>query len=113
MTAPCGVVHTATGSCFTTDEHLFALQPRMHSKGVRSNLSLRDLLSHQTTTVLDADYSVDAQLIYPLPTMVSTANNQIFSQCSYINTSGSTATYGETSNQEECFVRLMNLHRHR
>lgn len=101
-----GLLHTAAGACFATDELLFAVQPRMHSKGVHSLLYLRDLPPNQTTTILDADYSVDAQVIHPLATMVPTANKEIFSTCFYINTSGSTATYGESSTRENCFMGL-------
>ena len=58
-------------------------------------------------TLLDTPYALNAQLVDPLtPPVLVSQNDQLLVQCSYVNNSGSTVQFGDTSTQEQCFLGI-------
>jgi len=104
-----GVRHTASGGCFAhIDQRVFALQPHLQATGVHATLQRQRGVD--TVTLLDADYSIAAQAIYSVPpalqTLTASSFDRLLTTCSYINTTGQTMTFGESSQNEQCFVGL-------
>jgi hypothetical protein len=100
------IVHTATGSCnVASDFHVFTLWPHMHQTAVHQTLSVKADAAHggATAMLLDADYSFSEQKNYPMVDTIIPAGSKITTTCSYQNNTGSTMTFGESSNNEMCF----------
>lgn len=101
-----GQTQFATGGCAAPqDYHAFALWPHMHGLGTRIEL----IKTHHgvSETLLDTPYALNAQLVDPLtPPVLVSQNDQLLVQCSYVNNSGSTVQFGDTSTQEQCFLGI-------
>ncbi|MGH8797880.1 MAG: hypothetical protein ACREXI_12550 [Caldimonas sp.] len=102
-----GLPHTAVGSCFSSgNERVFALQPHLQSAGV--HVSLTRTRNGQQATLIDADYSLVAQPISPVAAELQDLEpgDHLTTACTYVNTSGQTETFGESSHNEQCFVGM-------
>jgi Copper type II ascorbate-dependent monooxygenase, C-terminal domain len=99
-----GMPHTASGGCQAkTDYHVFALWPHMHQIGVHQRLTVTT--SNVPTTLLDTDYSFSEQKNYPMQAVIPAAS-QILTTCTYVNNTGATITYGDSSTEEMCFTGI-------
>jgi len=93
--------HTAVGGCSApTDYHIFTLWPHMHQTGVRQKLTLNG------TALLDTAYSFNEQKNYPIADTLVHANDKIQTTCEYMNSTGATINFGESSDQEMCFTGI-------
>ncbi|MEP6866824.1 MAG: hypothetical protein ABJE66_39800 [Deltaproteobacteria bacterium] len=98
-------VHTATGSCnVANDFHVFTLWPHMHQTAVHQSLAITH--NGSTSMMLDTDYQFTEQKNYPMVDTVIHAGDKITTTCSYKNNTGSTMTFGESSNNEMCFTGI-------
>jgi len=99
-------VHTATGSCkVASDFHVFTLWPHMHQTAVHQKFTVTPA-SGSPTSMLDSDYSFTEQKNYPMVDTVLHAGDTLTTTCSYQNNTGSTMTFGESSNNEMCFTGI-------
>lgn len=98
--------YKVTGGCtVNTPYTLFAVWPHMHQIAVHSKLELTHAGS--TTTLWDDAYSFNEQKYYPKNPLVQVASgDQIKVTCSYVNHSGASITFGDSSNKEMCFTGL-------
>jgi hypothetical protein len=93
--------HDAIGGCTVpNDWHVFTLWPHMHQTAVHQTLTL------DGQTLLDTDYQFVEQRNYPLAPTVFTAGQQVQVTCTYVNTTGTTKTFGESSTDEMCFTGM-------
>ena len=98
-------VHTATGGCV----HAFAPQqvigvlPNMNALGTHANITAQTSGS-SPRTVYDGDYSAASQLYHPIAGATININDLFELTCSYVNTSGQTAMYGDSYTDERCFA---------
>ena len=98
--------HKVTGGCTVNQPYtLFAVWPHMHQIAVHSKL---EHIRGATTTVLhDKPYDFKEQYYYKqTPELQVMSGDQIRVTCSYVNHSGQTVTFGDSSNQEMCFTGL-------
>jgi hypothetical protein len=99
-------VHTATGSCkVASDFHVFTLWPHMHQTAVHQKFTVTPM-SGSPSSMLDSDYSFTEQKNYPMVDTVLHAGDTLTTTCSYQNNTGSTMTFGESSNNEMCFTGI-------
>jgi hypothetical protein len=105
ISPPDGSAHTAQGGCnAVADSHVFALWPHMRALGRRIEL----VQTHAAVPIplLDIAYTVDQQPVYPItPTSIS-QSDQLQATCYYVNTTGQTVTFGDSSADEACFVGI-------
>jgi hypothetical protein len=100
-----GQTHTAFGGCNApTDWHVFALWPHMHQIAVHQSLIVTH--SGAPTTMLDAPYMFSEQKNYPMPETIFHAGDQIQTTCSYVNNTGATVNFGDSSTDEMCFTGI-------
>ena len=100
-----GAPHTAQGGCTApTDWHVFALWPHMHQIGVHQNLTVTH--SGTPTTMLDTDYMFTEQKNYPIAEATFYSGDQIQVTCTYVNNTGATITFGDSSTSEMCFTGM-------
>ncbi|HUH04767.1 MAG TPA: hypothetical protein VML75_22375 [Kofleriaceae bacterium] len=96
---------TVSGGCtFDQDATLLSIWPHMHQLGTHMKVV------HQATggdvTLHDEPFDFNEQLNYSItPTLVQ-AGEGIRVTCSYVNTSGGTVIFGDSSDQEMCFAGL-------
>ena len=99
-------VHTATGSCkVASDFHVFTLWPHMHQTAVHQKFTVTPAAG-SPTSMLDTDYAFTDQKNYPMVDTVLHAGDTLTTTCSYQNNTGSTMTFGESSNNEMCFTGI-------
>jgi hypothetical protein len=59
------------------------------------------------TTLVDHDYSFDAQLAYPIdPAITLQPGDAVSVECSYFNPTGTTVHFGDSTTDEMCFSGL-------
>ena len=96
---------SATGSCvFESDATLLSLWPHMHQHG--RYMAVEHHGPDGVTTLHDAPFSFYDQLNKPIEPRVIRAGERIDVTCHWQNTSDETVSYGDTSNEEMCFVGL-------
>lgn len=97
--------HTVTGGCKApADVHVFTLWPHMHQTATHQSFSF--ITGGVTTTLLDTDYSFSEQKNYPIADTLIPKGAQISTSCTYVNDTGSTKTFGESSTAEMCFTGM-------
>ena len=100
-----GLVHTEGGGCAApTDLHLFALWPHMHQIGTHQTVVLTHAGNY--STLLDTDYMFTEQKNYPIPEVLVHQGDRIQTTCSYVNNTGATVSFCDTSQCEMCFTSL-------
>lgn len=97
--------HVATGGCQApADWHLFTLWPHMHQTATHQKLTVTH--GGTTTALLDTDYAFTEQRNYPITNTLVHQGDQITTTCTYVNDTGSTKTFGESSTSEMCFTGM-------
>jgi hypothetical protein len=87
-----------SGSCtMPADATILNWWPHMHKLGRRMTVELNG------TAVQDEDFTFTEQINYPTNRQVS-AGDQLDVTCYYDNHTGGTVTFGDSSNEEMCFV---------
>lgn len=97
---------TVTGGCTVSQAYqMFAYWPHMHQAATHSKL---ELTRNSVKTVLhDAAYSFNEQEYYKPSAEISVAaGDRITVTCTYVNNTGQTLRFGDSSNQEMCFTGL-------
>lgn len=100
-----GQQHTAQGGCSApTDWHVFALWPHMHQIGVHQSL----IVTHAGTpaTMLDTPFTFAEQKNYPMSETIFHSGDQIQTTCTYVNNTGATVQFGDSSTDEMCFTGI-------
>ena len=101
-----GQEHTATGYCLAAaDTHVLAFLPLMRSRGVHQSV---DDVNGSTHTLLfdqDFDFAQNSYTQLTTPALIH-MGDKILTQCSYVNNSGQTETYGEQATNESCFSAI-------
>jgi len=103
---PDGVPYSATHQVALGDRTLVALFPHMHQLG--RHFRARILSAGGATTLWDDDYQFESQELAPLPSVAVGAGDQLETTCTWINTTGRTITWGDSSNAEMCFSIVMS-----
>jgi hypothetical protein len=100
-----GTPTDASGGCNApTDWHVFSLWPHMHQTGVHQKFTVTH--SGTATTMLDTDYTFTEQKNHPIPETIFYSGDQINVTCTYVNNTGSTITFGDSSTAEMCFTGM-------
>jgi hypothetical protein len=93
--------HTAVGGCTApNDWHLFTLWPHMHQLANHQSLAVNG------TKLLDTDYSFFEQRNYPMADTLVHKGDSIQTTCTYVNNTGATVQFGDSSTDEMCFTGL-------
>jgi hypothetical protein len=100
---PPGPVTQSTTCTVSEPQTYYAISPHMHQLGVHARA-----IAHTAAgdvTLLDLPYDFDEQLVYLLPATVDLVpGDTIDIDCVYDNTTGATVTFGDSSNDEMCFI---------
>lgn len=101
-----GATHTASGSCLTaSNEHFVALVPLMRSRATHQKVSLTAVSDTIPQVIYDAPFDPTHVLYTPLtPDLSVPAGDRLSVVCSYINNTGYTLMFGESSQNEFCFT---------
>lgn len=95
---PTGEPHTVHGECeIDTPGTVLNLWPHMHQLGTHM------VVRHNETVKLDEAYDFEEQINWPTEFAIA-AGDRIEVDCTYVNDTGSTVTWGESSDQEMCFA---------
>jgi copper type II ascorbate-dependent monooxygenase-like protein len=95
-----------TGTCTAqTAYSLFAIWPHMHQIATHQKVDLTH--NGTTNTIYDMPYMFAEQKYWPQsPEIQVAAGDKITTTCTYVNNTGHTVTFGESSNDEMCFTGL-------
>lgn len=96
-----------TGSCeMSHDVTLFAVFPHMHQLGTHLKAIARPSGAAERV-LLDAPYSFDEQLYYPVaPELSLSTGDAVDVECSYENPGAESVLFGDSSLHEMCFAGL-------
>jgi hypothetical protein len=101
-----GQEHTATGYCYAAaDTHVLALLPLMRSRGVHQTVDDVNGSTHNLLFDQDFDFQHDSYTQLTTPALIH-MGDKLLTQCSYVNNSGQTETYGEQAINESCFSAI-------
>jgi len=93
------------GTCTTpAGTTMFGVAPHMHLLGSHMNVTYDDGSGNAPTTVLDTDYSFDDQKFRMFQPITTVAGGKYTVTCSYVNTTGKTVPFGESTEDEMCFA---------
>jgi hypothetical protein len=99
---------TQSASCtIQSNLNVFLVQPHMHQLGVHLKGTVTPAGGGPDIVLFDGAYDFDAQLhrfIDPIQALAP--GDQLTVDCSYDNTTGQTVTFGESSEDEMCFLGL-------
>ena len=97
---------TQTGKCTTpAGATVFAVMPHMHLMGRHMKVSYAETGGANARVVFDEDYSFDEQRFHLIdPQLVTAAGAKVTVDCTYFNPTGTTNTFGESTEQEMCFA---------
>lgn len=96
-----GVMQSVNGGCrFDDAGTVVALWPHMHALGRHMRVA------HQGNDILDRPFDFNEQLNYIIDPLQVGAGEQLDVECVYENSTGQTVTFGDSSNQEMCFVGI-------
>ena len=97
--------YTATHTVSIGNRTLVAIFPHMHQLGVHFRARI---LGGTTTTLWDDDYQFESQEFAPLASVPITSGQDLETQCTWRNNTGSTVYWGDSSTAEMCFTILMS-----
>lgn len=91
---------TQTGTCTTpAGSTIFAVAPHMHLLGTHMKVT------YNGAPVLDTDYAFDNQRYQLIDPMIDTvAGGKYTVECTYVNHTGDTVYFGESTTNEMCFA---------
>jgi hypothetical protein len=92
-----GEEETEQGSCTMAAGTLINLWPHMHKLGRHTKVTL------DGTTLLDEDYSFTEQKNWPMTVPLEDGQPLVVT-CTYLNDTGATVQWGESSDEEMCFT---------
>jgi hypothetical protein len=99
--------HTFNGGCGVAhDFHIFTLWPHMHQTATHQAFSVTPSGSTTATMLLDTDYSFSEQKNYPMTDTILHAGDHINTACTYVNNTGATVNFGDSSTAEMCFTGI-------
>ncbi|MDB4957281.1 MAG: hypothetical protein JWO36_4850 [Myxococcales bacterium] len=97
--------HTAIGGCTApTDWHVFTLWPHMHQTATHQALTVTH--AGAPSTLLDTAYQFGEQKNYPMAETIVHQGDQVQVTCTYVNNTGATITFGDSSTSEMCFTGM-------
>ncbi len=100
-----GVQQVVNGGCtFSQDATVITLWPHMHQLG--QHMKVVHEKAGGDVTVLDQAFNFEEQRNYPVTPFVVSAGERLDVDCTYVNGTGSTVTFGDSSSQEMCFVGI-------
>lgn len=99
-----GQPHTVSGGCQISQPiTLFTIWPHMHQFATHQTFEITK--GGQVMKLLDnKPYSFEEQVNYQIAPLQLAAGDRIRTSCTYVNNSGVTVTFGDSSNQEMCFT---------
>lgn len=103
---PDGAPYTAANMTSLGERTLVAIFPHMHQLG--RHFRARIVGAGGTTMLWDEDYQFESQEFAPLPSVAVRAGDQLETECTWVNTTGSPVGWGDSSNAEMCFTILMS-----
>jgi hypothetical protein len=103
---PTNQPHNVTGTCTMNNPYkLFAVWPHMHKLATHQKVEL--IRNTVTTTLHDMPYMFEEQKYWlQTPEVQLQAGDRVRVTCTYVNNTGSTVTFGDSSDQEMCFGGL-------
>ncbi|HKU39606.1 MAG TPA: hypothetical protein VJR89_15710 [Polyangiales bacterium] len=104
LSIPSGM-STQTGTCtMDHDVTLFGIGPHMHQLGVHMKAVAHSSLMGDVV-LSDKPYDFEMQTVYPLTSEVQMkAGDTITVECTYLNATGKTVMFGESTFDEMCFA---------
>lgn len=100
-----GSPYSATDTASLGNQTLVAIFPHMHQLGTHFRTRITGTGG---STIWDDDYDFNAQTFSPLPSIPITSAQQLETQCTWVNNTGSTVIWGESTTAEMCFTILMS-----
>jgi copper type II ascorbate-dependent monooxygenase-like protein len=101
-----GQPHNAVGGCTTpTDWHVFTLWPHMHQTATHQKWTYQPP-GGAVTPMLDDAYAFAEQKNYPIADTLMPKGTKIQTTCTYVNNTGTTIHFGDSSNAEMCFTGM-------
>jgi hypothetical protein len=95
---------TRAGTCeFDADGTVLALWPHQHQLGTHHKVTYVDSGDNQTV-LHDLDFSFNEQAFYEIDPVVVHAGEQIVTECTWVNDTGTTVYFGDSSDTEMCFT---------
>ena len=97
---------TQVGRCTTpANVTVFAIGPHMHMLGRHMKVTYASATGASARVLHDQPYSFDEQRFGMLaPQLVTAAGGRITVECTYMNPTGQTVYFGESSTQEMCYA---------
>lgn len=97
---------TQVGRCTTpANVNVFALAPHMHTLGRHMKVSYANADGSGARVVHDQPYNFDEQRFGTIaPQLVTRTGGRITVECTYMNPTGQTVYFGESSTQEMCYA---------
>lgn len=100
-----GVDQVVNGGCtFSQDATVIALWPHMHQLG--THIKVTHQAAGGDNVKLDQSYSFNEQLNYLVTPFVVQSGERLDINCTYVNNTGSTVMFGDSSTAEMCFVGI-------
>ena len=100
-----------TGNCnIQAEQTIFALFPHMHQTGRHFKTEIKRA-GGATEVVWDADYDFENQPFFNFEPKVLKVGDTLATTCTWLNTTTSPITFGQSSQQEMCFSILMRYPR--
>lgn len=97
---------TQTGRCtLRNPATLFSVGPHMHQLGVHMKITAHSSIVGDRV-VHDGAYEFDHQISYPIDEVPLAAGDRVSLECTYINDTGRTVRWGDSSLDEMCFAGL-------
>lgn len=101
-----GLPHDVVGGCVAPrDWNVFTLWPHMHQFARHQKVTITPP-GGSPQTVLDDAFAFGEQRNYPIATLPIAKGARIDVTCTYVNTSGVTVRFGDSSNEEMCFTGM-------
>ncbi|MBS1118012.1 MAG: hypothetical protein H6Q90_240 [Deltaproteobacteria bacterium] len=102
-----GQPHDSTGGCKVPAGgwHVFNLWPHMHQHATHQKFEVT-LAGGTKMALIDDAYSFAEQTNYPMVDTFFPAGTDMLTTCTYVNTTGVTLRFGDSSNQEMCFTGM-------
>jgi hypothetical protein len=110
LSLPPGQPTTIRGTCTVkTAYKVFALFPHMHQHGTHMKTTLT--IGGVDRVINDAPYDFEHQKILAFEPIQLNPGDKITSECTWMNTTNQTVTYGESSTTEMCYSILYRFPR--
>ena len=110
ISLPPNVPTTLRGTCTVkTPYKLFALFPHMHQLGTHLKTTLT--IGGVERVINDAPYDFEHQAVIEFEPIQMNVGDKITTECTWMNTSAETVTYGESSTTEMCYSILYRFPR--